>query len=196
MLSMGNGGSAIEWVIKMLGYDKASPETVDRLLAETSPGSDGLQFWPLLSPAAWANHAFSAGGQITGITLAHRPSHLLRAVIEGLACELARHLTMLVDAGLTVKRLTMCGSAASSRFTPQIIADVTRRPVTCVDAFDVSALGAAAVARALAEGDSEFARLTAAAPPIGKTVLPGRDAAGYRALFEKYMQPFDKIAIR
>ena len=190
MLSMRNGGSAIEWVLKLLGRDGLTAESVDRLLAEIRPGSDGLGFWPLLSPAAAADRAFQSGGRISGIVLTHRPAHLLRAVVEGLACELARYLAMLADAGLPVKRLTMCGGAASSRVTPQIIADVTQRPVACVDAFDVSALGAAAVARALVEGDADFARLTAANPPTNRTVLPGADAAGYRKLLEQYLQPF------
>jgi len=76
----------------------ASAESVDQLLAEIPPGSDGLCFWPLLSPAAGADHVSSRRGRIDGITLAHRPSHLLRAVVEGLACELARHLTLLANA--------------------------------------------------------------------------------------------------
>ena len=76
---------------------------------------------------------------------------MLRAVVEGLACELEQRLAWLTAAGLPVVRLTMCGSAAASRQTPQIVADVTQRPVACVDAFDVSALGAAVIARALVE---------------------------------------------
>jgi xylulokinase len=190
MLSMRNGGSAIEWVLKLLGLSGPSADSVDTLLGEIPPQSDGLCFWPLLSPAAGANDAFQSGGRISGLTLSHRPLHLLRAVIEGLACELARHLTLLTDAGLPVKRLTMCGSAASSRLTPQIIADITQRPVACVDAFDMSSLGAAVVARALAEGDVGFTRQTAATVQTGRSVLPGPDAAAYRDLFEQYMQPF------
>ena len=70
----------------------------------------------------------------------------------------------------------MCGSAATSRLTPQIIADVTRRPVACIDAFDVSALGAAAVARALVENDVGLSRLAAERASIGRTCVPDQDA--------------------
>lgn len=190
MLSMRNGGSAIEWVLKLIGCDQASTDTVDRLLAETIPGSDGLCFWPLLSPAAGTNHDFQSGGRIDGVTLAHRPCHLLRAVVEGLACELTRHLMLLTEAGCPVKRLTMCGSAASSQMTPQIIADVTRRPVTCVDAFDVSALGAAAIARALAERDVDLTRLTSMETQSGRTFQPSLHAMRYDSLLNQYLRPF------
>ena len=85
----------------------------------------------------------------------------------------------------------MCGSAASSRVTPQIIADVTQRPVTCVHTFDVSALGAAAVAKALAENDAEFARLIAAPASAAQTTMPGQDSAFYATLLEQYLQHFN-----
>jgi xylulokinase len=191
MLSMRNGGSAIEWVLRLLGRDGAPTESVDQLLAEIPPGSDGLCFWPLLSPAAAAEHDFQAGGRIEGVTLGHQPAHLLRAVVEGLACELARHLKMLSDAGLPVIRLTMCGSAASSRWTPQIIANVAGLPVTCIDTFDLSAFGAAAVARAMLERDVSFNRLRANNKPRGGAIEPDQDGAVYRALLDRYLQAFD-----
>jgi len=180
MLSLRNGGSAIQWALELIGREKAPTKAVDRLLSEAPPGCDGLQAWPLLA---------TEGGRIEGLTLAHGPAHLLRAVVEGLACELACHLKMLDEAGLPVKRLTMCGSAAASRVTPRILADATGRPVACVDAFDLSALGAAAAARAMAEGDADFSQLTAG-PPGGKTFQPGKNAPRYQPLLARYIEHF------
>lgn len=182
MLSLRNGGSAIHWALDLIGQKKSSPEAVDRLLSEAPLGCDGLQVWPLLATGA---------GRIEGLTLAHGPAHLLRAVVEGLACELARHLRMLDGAGLPVKRLTMCGSAAASRATPRILADVTGLPVACVEAFDLSALGAAVAARAMAEGDVDFSRLTAP-PTSGKTLKPGKNASNYRHLLARYLEHFQQ----
>ena len=193
MLSMRNGGSAIQWVLNLLGRGEASADSVDRWLAESPPGSEGLCFWPLLSMGADGDDVSDispSGGKIEGITLSHGPNHLLRAVVEGLACELARHLVLLVEAGLPVDRLTMCGSAAASRLTPQIIADVTNRPVVCVEAFDTSATGAAIVAQALVEKNADLAQLANHCPSITATFHPGPDRACYEKLFERYMQPF------
>ena len=45
----------------------------------------------------------------------------------------------------------MCGRAASSRVTPQIIADTVGLPVDCAALPETSSLGAAILARALVE---------------------------------------------
>ncbi len=195
MLSMRNGGAAIQWMLGILGRGAASTDAVDRWLAESPPGSQGLCFWPLLAASAGTDGdealgACQPGGRIAGITLSHGPSHLLRAVVEGLACELARHLTLLVEAGIPVRRLTMCGRAAASRQTPQIIADVTGQPVVCIEAFDTSALGAAVVAQALVEKDADLAQLADQCPSITATFHPGPDRDGYQRLLERYLQPF------
>lgn len=184
MLSLRNGGSAIQWMLDLLGRGRASIDAVDQWLSETPPGSDGLCFRPLLSPGTEVGG--SARGSIAGLTLTHGPSHLIRATVEGLACELALRLDWFKAAGLPVARLLMCGSAAASRQTPQIIADVTQCPVACVDAFDVSALGAATVAAALVEEDSSLAPLARATAGIGKTFEPQPDCRVYSALLDQY----------
>ena len=189
MLSMVNGGSTIEWVVNLLGKPHVSGEPLDDLLESVPPGSDGLCFWPLLVPPVGAGQATPSGGRLTGITLAHTGNHLLRAGVEGLACELARYLGFLTDAGFPVRRLVMCGGAAASRVTPPIVADVSGRPVACIDQGAISAFGAATIARSLVEGDelSELARRLA---PMSRTVEPGEHAALYRRLFEEYLEAF------
>ena len=129
---------------------------------------------------------------MTGITLAHGANHLIRAVVEGLACEFARHLRFLTDAGLLVHRMVMSGGAATSRVTPQIIADVTNRPVACVDESAPSAFGAATIARALVEPDRDLAELSRKLAPASRTVEPGENRPAYRELLEKYLEPFSK----
>jgi xylulokinase len=193
MISLHNGGSAIQWVLNLLGRGKASPDAVDHWLAESPPGSNGLCFWPLLAARADGDDAVDisqSGGRIAGITLAHGPSHLLRSVVEGLACELTRHLMLLAKSGFAIRRLTMCGSAATSRQTPQIIADVTGLPVVCVETFDTSALGAAVIAQALVEKKADLAQLADQCPSIKVAFDPGPHRSCYEELLERYMQPF------
>ena len=110
-----------------------------------------MRFWPFLSTGPRVNGSERLKGRLSGITLAHEQPHVVRAVVEGLACELFRHVRQLADAGIRIERLSICGSAASGENTPQIIADVTRLPVRCVETPDISALGAAMLARSLAE---------------------------------------------
>ncbi len=188
MLSMVNGGSAIEWVVNLAG-GAISPQAIDEALEAVPPGSDGLLFWPLLVPGLGKGPA-GHGGRIEGLTLAHSAKHLLRAAVEGLACELARHLRLLAAADFPVRRLVMCGKGAASRVTPSIVADVTGQPVACVSQPAVSALGAATIARALVEPGAELGELAERCAPGRREVVPGEHGATYARLLEKYLQRF------
>jgi sugar (pentulose or hexulose) kinase len=190
MLSMVNGGSSIDWAMSLVGAGGSGPRSVDDALEAVPPGSDGLCFWPLLSPSGASGPFNEPGGRLAGITLSHSANHLIRAVVEGLTCELARHLKFLTDAGLPVRRLVLCGGAAASRVTPQIIADVTDRPVACVGESAPSALGAATIARALVEPDAELADLARKLAPASRTVEPGENVPTYRELLQRYLEPF------
>jgi len=190
MLSMVNGGSSLDWAISLVGRNKPGTRSIDDALEAAPPAADGLRFWPLLSPSGGPGPFDAPGGRLTGLTLAHTPDHLIRAVVEGLACELARHLNILTDAGLPVRRLVMCGAAATSRTTPQIVADVTGRPVACVTEPAVSALGAATIARALVEPMISLADLARSLAPTTRTVEPGANEPLYRELLQAYLEPF------
>jgi xylulokinase len=210
MLPMTNGGAALDWVLRITGRPGLAPREVDDRMATVAPGSDGLCFWPLLTASAEAGQDLTGAGRIAGITLAHTANHLLRAVVEGLACELARHLKRFADAGLPLHRLVLCGGAAASRITPQILADVTGRPVACVTEPAVSALGAALIARALVEPAPadwrpetpqpgalprptagprvDLASLTERLAPPCQTLAPGPDAQQYARLLRRYLE--------
>ncbi len=189
MLSMVNGGSSIDWARNLVGGESSVP-SVDESLQAVPPGSDGLCFWPLLLPSASPGPFGSRGGRLTGITLAHSANHLIRAVVEGLACELARHLKLLTDAGFPISRLVMCGGAAGSRITPQIVADVCNRPVACVTEPAVSAFGAGIIARALAEPEADLAGMARKLAPASQAVGPGQNVETYQRLLAMYLAPF------
>ena len=195
LLSMVNGGSAIEWAARLTGTP-LSPQEIDRAMEAVGPASDGLLFWPHLAGLSGSQAAAQRGGRIAGITFAHGPNHLLRATVEGLACELARHLQMLADSGQPVRRLVLSGSASSSSVTPQIIADVTGRPVASVTEPAVSAFGAAVIGRTMVEGGTGLARLAEQLALVSREVSPGEDHAVYRNLLERYLEGLSPFAPR
>jgi sugar (pentulose or hexulose) kinase len=187
ILSLVNGGSAFAWALQLLRLEHERPEEIDRLMEEVPAGSDGLCFWPLLAPLGAAGLPPGTRGRLLGIELSHRPAHVLRAVVEGLACELARYLRFLLDAGMRVDRLIMCGQAGASRVTPQIMADVTNLPVACTVHSHASALGAAVIARGLLEPDRPLDQLAEAMALPTRQVLPGSAAVVYAKLRQQYM---------
>jgi xylulokinase len=135
-----------------------------------------------------AGVAPEARGRLDGLQLSHEPPHVFRAVVEGLACELGRHLDFLKDAGLPVARLVMCGSAATGRTTPQIVADVTGVPVSCPQGGWGSLRGAAILARSLVEPVESLAELAAGMTPMVQVIDPGPDGPFYRDLLSNYRQ--------
>ena len=187
MLSMVNGGSAFAWATELLGLTDASSEQLDAMMQSVPPGCDGLTFRPTLTAGGGEGLPASARGCLAGITLSHRGEHVLRAVVEGLACELTRYLGFLTAGGVEVNRLVMTGGAAAGSVTPQIIADMTGLPLVCATESAMSAFGAATIARGLIETDAGLADIAQRVTPPSRTVTPGQNAPLYQQLFEKYL---------
>ena len=190
LLSMSNGGSAVQWVLEITGQSGLRGEEIDAHLRSVAPYADGLRCWPLLMEGGRAIDGTSPGGRFTGIKLGHSASHLLRATVEGLACELARHLDWFTTAGSPVSRLIVSGPAAVSSVVPQILADVTDRPVTCLSQPEMSAFGAATIARGLVERDIALRDLASAVVPSERMVSPGAERGLYQDLYAEYVQAF------
>ena len=192
MQSLGNGGSAVEWALGLMGSPQSAPSAaeLDDWLKSVPAGSEGLAFWPLLSPGAGRSAFEQAGGRLTGIRLSHGPRHVLRAVVEGLACELARHLQDMAHSGIKIVRLAMSGAAAASSVTPAIVADVVGCPVACLEEPSISAFGAGVAARALVEPGADLAELARDLAPASRVLQPGENASLYADLLHRYIEPF------
>lgn len=187
ILSMVNGGCTVTWALELLGLSEVRGPQIDDVLEEAPPGAEGLRAWPLLAPKGGAVLASGTAGRLTGLRLGHGRAHVLRAVVEGLAMELARYLRLLTDAGAGVERLVMCGGAAASRVTPQIVADTTGLPVACATESETGALGAAMLARGLLEPQRSLAEISADMTPPLRLLEPGPNAALYQGMFAQYV---------
>jgi len=187
MLSLVNGGSSYAWAAGLLGLEGRRTQEMDDVLGRIPPGAEGLRFWPLLAPGGGAGLAPGTAGRLSGLRLSHTAAHVLRAVVEGLALELARYLRFLTGAGVGVRRLVMCGGGAAGQVTPQIVADVTGVEVACCSEPDTSALGAAVIARGLVDRAAGLAELSQAMAPPLRVVEPGPHSAFYHELLEEYL---------
>lgn len=183
LVALGTGGSAVSWALRMLGLGEDAD--VDDIISRAPAGCDGLRCVPLFSNAG---RSAGPGGRLAGMRLSHGPAHVLRAVVEGLACELATYLRLLEVAGVGASRLLMCGRAAQGDTVPQIISDVTALPVDCLEAADVSALGAAVVARCLLEPRTPVAEISRSMVPPSRSVVPGPGRALYADVLQDYLR--------
>lgn len=188
ILSLGNGGSALSWTLKTLGLENIDSSELDDLVENTIAGCNGLMFFPFLVEGCGAELPAEISGKLTGLRLSHTQSHIIRAVLEGLACELKRHLNLLTDAGLEISRLVMVGHAAGSSVTPQIIANVTGLPVFCTIEQAGSALGATIIARSLVDTEHDLATLSQRLMTTNRSVEPGEEHLIYQKIFQNYMK--------
>jgi sugar (pentulose or hexulose) kinase len=189
LLSLVVGGSAFKWALDMTDLSDASGERIDEIIDSVPPGCDGFRLWPFLDGVGGRNRP--VGGRMYGLKLGHGRGHLLRATVEGLCFELTRQLGWLEKGGCPIDRLIMCGGGAKSRCTPQIVADITGRPVTCPDQAEISAFGAAILARAMLEPDMPLKELFNSMAGTSRQIRPSESASVYPSWVQAYIETVD-----
>ncbi len=179
-------GGTVRWLLDTLGGALPSGAeryaTADAAAAAVPPGAEGLtvlDFWqgsrtPIKDPAA--------RGTIWGLTTAHGPGHLLRAVYEGTAYGNRHILEMLDRLGVPTGRIVACGGGTRSALWLQILADVAGVPITLPETPDAVALGTAMCA---AVGAGAYPDLRAAGRAMVRLTTTVEPDAAMRAAYDE-----------
>jgi xylulokinase len=88
----------------------------------------------------------TARAAFVGLTASHTRSHMVRAILEGVAFSLKDTFTIFGDMQVPVNRIRLGGGGARSPLWRQIQADVYGREVEIVEAEEGAAYGAAILA--------------------------------------------------
>ncbi len=146
------GTYTLEWLLKtFLGKRGAAASrlraVLDQSLDDIPPGSQGLLLVPYWNTAMNPYWDASASGIVVGWRGIHRPAHLYRSILEGIALELRLQLAGVEQAlGRPLDRLVAMGGGAQNARWCQIIADVLGKPVYRAAASEAAALGAGILA--------------------------------------------------
>ncbi|MFJ2620334.1 FGGY family carbohydrate kinase [Glutamicibacter sp. NPDC087344] len=135
--------SAVQWLEKLTFIDTAAD--MDHVAADDSHGVLCVPALAGLAAPWWRPEATAT---FTGMTLSTGSEHLVRAVLEGIAAqvaELAR--AMSADLGQPLQRLRVDGGLTQSRVLMQAVADLMRIPVDVYPSQHATPLGAVALAR-------------------------------------------------
>ncbi len=135
--------SAVRWAID-LGLVPAA----DQLDSVAADSSDGVLCVPALAglAAPWWDSAATAS--FSGMTLSSGRGHLVRALLEGIAAQVAALVDLVAtDLGQPLTRLRVDGGLTRSAVLMQAQADLARIPVDVYPSLHATALGAAACAR-------------------------------------------------
>lgn len=185
-------GGALAWLRALLGL--ADFAALDRRAAEVAPGAEGLTFLPALSGAMAPEWIASARGCFYGLTPAHGPGHLARAVLEGCAFALRDVVARLAELGVAADELLLLGGGAKSRLWAQIRADCTGLPAQIPVVCDTSPVGAAICAAVAGGLQPDLLGCAGLVGEIAETVPP-RPAARptYDEAYAAYRRLFDSL---
>ncbi|MFG3521950.1 xylulokinase [Nocardia nova] len=147
---------------------------LDALARQAPPGADGLVLLPYLSGERTPNLPHATGSLHGLRSETMRPTHLARAAVEGMLCNMADALDRLRAAGATPRRVLLIGGASRSVFVAETAAQILVASVTVPAPEEYVALGAARQAAWVLRGGAEPPRWPAAATV--EIPAPGNDA--------------------
>jgi ribulose kinase len=138
-------GSVIKWFTTNFAAG-ADYEELNREAAAIPPGADGLlaldhfqgNRTPYIDP--------KSRGALVGLSLAHRPPHLFRAIIEGICFGTEAILRVFQSDDFRISEAVVCGGAVRSPLWLQTHADVSGIPLIITELPDASVLGSGILA--------------------------------------------------
>lgn len=132
-------GALIRWFRDNLGRPEAEAgerigvdpyRILDLEAEEIPPGSEGLLVLPYFMGERAPLWDPKARGTILGLTLYHTRAHIYRAFMEAAAYSLRHSIEVGEACGLKLREeVRVVGGVAKSQIWPQILADVTGRPI-------------------------------------------------------------------
>ncbi len=154
-------GAAVQWLRDGLGFFATSAEIEP--LAASVPDSGGVVFVPALTGLGAPHWRPDARGLLAGLTRGTTRAHVARAVLEGVAWQVADILrAMAADLGAPLRELRVDGGAARNDLLLGVQADLLGVPCVRPIVLETTALGAACLAGLAVKVWSSTAEVTAA----------------------------------
>lgn len=177
--SLRSGTFLIDWLAhEVFGADPAERrQTLVRLEAEASAspiGAGGVVLVPYWQGCMTPHWDSAARGVIAGLSGSTRKGDIFRALLEGIALDLAHSVERAIAAtGGGIDHFVAIGGGAASDLWAQILADTTARPIRRSTTTEASSLGAAmAAAKGAGWYPSVTAAATAMASPTARSFEP------------------------
>lgn len=164
--ALSNGGNVRDWMLRTLA---ATDDVLTRANAIRAD-SHGLTMLPFLAGTRSPDYLVRASGALTGLSIATRPEHLLRATMESVAYRFAQVFEEMQHS-VRIRELIAAGGALErSPAWTQILADVLDRPIQMCGQRELTSRGAAALGFERLGGR----RVEDLPAPRGRTVVPDR----------------------
>jgi xylulokinase len=166
-----SGGDAVRWARRAFHENAVDYDALVAKAAEAPAGASGLFFLPYLTGERFGDKPNSRA-QYFGLTAGHGLAHLHRAVLEGVAFAVRRHVAMIEAAGGRLERLIASGGGAKTHLWLKIKASMYGTPIVVPREPECGVVGCAALVGAVL-GDHPSPEAAAdAMVRYGEEVLP------------------------
>ena len=181
-LEIATGGAALSWLDRQIaglgGPQERDHVGIDASVEAVADEMEDLQFVPWLTGERVPLFDDAARAAFVGLALHHGRAHLIRAVMEGVASQIAWAYEYGLAYGVEPGTIRAVGGGSIGGVWTRLIADALDRPLEIVaDPQDAAARGAAACAL-VAAGLADDVR-TAVPPRIERSVAPDPERAAH-----------------
>jgi xylulokinase len=156
-MAMFSAGVAFEWFRDQICLTEAADaedrgtdayDLMTELASASPPGAKGLLFLPNMRPGGAPHNNLNDRGAIVGLTLAHGRGDVLRAVLEGITCNIRLMCEAMEEqAGARFSELRMIGGGSKSALWRDIEASVLNKNIVTLTAHqEANVLGASIIA--------------------------------------------------
>jgi len=168
-------------------------DILTKIASTSPPGASKLLLLPHFvgsgtGPSPVLNR--NSRGALIGLSMFHKKSDIIRAILEGVAFELRRIIESIEDCGINISELRAVGGGAKSPFWLQIKADVTNRKIVVPDVTEAPSLGAAILAGI---GIKTYMDFEDAVRKVYRERAIYDPDANHKMLYDKYYQVYKEI---
>jgi xylulokinase len=180
------GGNLLRWfrdqwsATEQAEADRTGVDVYELIFKGMAPKPTRLMVLPYFTASGTPHFDAHTPGAILGLRLDTTRGDVLRALLEGLAFELRTNLSLLEQAGISVREIRAVGGGAKNLAWLQLKADVLNRPILRSAVTEAGCLGGALLACAEVTG-VEPMQLLASWVPIQDTIEPDPKRAAYYA---------------
>lgn len=141
-----SGGDAMRWARRAFHEKQLSYSDIVGRAEEAPPGSERLFFMPYLAGERLGEHQ-NARAQYFGIGASHGLAHMHRAILEGVAFAVKRHINVLdAISGVPLERIIASGGGAKTKLWMRIKASVYNIPILVPAEAECGIVGCAIMA--------------------------------------------------
>ena len=180
-------GSSVEWAMQNLLH--CNYAELDALLAQSTPGANGICFLPYLAGERTPLWNPWASGSLLGLRLESTRSDIARAVMEGLAFSVGHIATVLAECGVQMDEVFLAGGLSRNNLLCQVKADILNVHVKTFRDYELTSIGLGVIMAVAMGYFKNMSEAASAFTHIEKEFIPNANTQNlHNDAFKKYQE--------